>query len=39
MTEKGVLHAVFANLKYIPEGNLGKSLFTWQPYTCSLIFP
>ena len=20
------------------EGNLGKSLFTWQPYTCSLVF-
>ena len=30
---------VSANLKYIPEGNSGKSLFTWQPYTCSLIFP
>ena len=30
---------VSANLKYIPEGNLGKSLFTWQPYTCSLVFP
>lgn len=30
---------VSANLKHMPEGNLRESLFTWQPYACSLIFP
>ena len=30
---------VSANLKHMPERNLWKSLFTWQPYASSLIFP
>lgn len=30
---------VSADLKHIPERNLWKSPFAWQPYACSLIFP